>query len=325
MDEITTPDVSDVVVDDQETSVDDSEQEATKTPVDPSESKPKEDPKPDPLRAVKHKIKSNGKELELDYDELVRKAQLADGSYERLAESAKYKKEADEIRAKINSGKMEDLLDLIPLDHLLEISSQIQKTQLELQGLSQDEIDLMLYRQEAESAKAKLQQIEDEKVNSERETQSMRAFQIIEQEIVGVMEEAKAQGVPLADLPDIGIEVVDELLAVLTMVEEEEKAGRRYTGKVPTAKDAFEKIQSRYQSRLDTYLQKHSPDKLLSMLTPEQKKALRQASLDDLYGDTPRPGVQQRNELQAPASQSSKPMSMNDYFKQKEQIYGARR
>lgn len=294
--------------------------------IDPSESTPKEEPKPDPLRATKHKIKSRGVEKELDYDEVIKRAELADAAYEKFEEGAAARKEAETIRKKILSGNIDELLDVVPLERLLEITSQIEKTRLELQGLSQDEIDDLLYRQEAEAAKAQLKQIEEEKANAEREAQSMKAFQIIEAEIGDVLEEAKAQGVPLADLPDVGIEVVDELLAVLTMIETEEKAGRQYRGKIPTAKEVFQQIQSRYQTRLDTYLQKHSPDKLLNMLTPEQKKALRQASLDTLYGDTPRPGIPERtSNVQVQASPSSKRMTTEEYFKQKELQLGARR
>lgn len=287
--------------------------------VDPLDKAPKEEPKPDPLRATKHKIKANGKELELDYDTLLKKAELAEGSYERFENATKKEKEAEAIKKKILSGDIDELLDVIPLDRLLEITSQIEKTRLQLEGLSQEEIDAMLYRQEAEAAKAQLKKLEDDRIASEREAQSMQAFKIIESEILDVLDEAKKSGVPLADLPDVGVEVIDELLAVLTMVEEEERAGRRYSGKIPTAKDAFQKIQSRYQTRLDTYLQKHSPDKLLAMLTPEQQKALRQASLDNLYGNNPRPGIPERSEsVQVQASPGPKRMTTDQYFKQKE-------
>lgn len=286
-------------------------------PIDPLDNKPKEtDKAPDPLRSVKHKIKSGGSEKELDYDELVKKAELADGAYSKFEESAKAKKEADAILAKIKSGKLEDLLDVVDLESLLNISSQIQETQLKLQGLSQEEIDDIIYRNEAEAAKQELQRIKDEQAQKERSAASQQAFTIIENEISDVLTEAKAQGIPLADLPDIGIQVVDELLGVLELITQAEKEGRRYEGRVPTAKDVFNKIKGQYDARANTYLSKHSPEKLLEMLTPEQRLGLRQASLDKLYGDTPRPGIQNQSQSNVSASQSTpKRMSVNEAFK----------
>lgn len=294
-------------------------------PIDPSESsepKPKAET-PDPLRSVKHRIKSNGQELELDYDEVIQRAQKADGAHKLFEDGAKAKKEAEALLAKAKSGSLDDLIDLIGIDKLLEISSHVEKSRVELSQLTDEQIEDLLFKREAADNKAKLKQIEDERTRSEHEQRTAQAFQVVEREIGDALEDAKKMGIPLADLPDIGIEIVDEQLAILAAIEDAEKKGIQYTGKIPSAKEILAQINARYDARLGTYLSKHNTDTLMKLLTPEQLKSIRMADLDKLYGDTPRPGIQQAPQAQS-ASVPTQRQTTNDYFKKLESKYGAR-
>lgn len=299
-------------------------------PIDPQDNEPpKEEPKPDPLRSVKHKIKSNGKEKELDYDELIKKAELADGAYYKFDETAKKEKEWQQKLSKLKEVTPENLdalLEYVPFEKLLDISSHIEKMKLEFQGYSKEQIDDYLERLDGQQAKKKLQEIEAEREEGVRRQRQAEAFQVIEKEIGDVLEEAKGLGYPIADLPGVGVEIIDEMLHVLQVYEEAQAKGEIYSGKIPTAKEIFEQIKTRYDSRLDTYLKKFSPEKLASVLTPEQSQALRQADLNKLYGNNPRPDfVPEFDQGQSTPSMPSKKMSVKQAFSQLDEKYGARR
>ena len=54
---------------------------------------------PDPLRSIKHKVKIDGKEVEVGYDDLIRDYQLGKASQQRMNEAAAVRKQAEELIA----------------------------------------------------------------------------------------------------------------------------------------------------------------------------------------------------------------------------------
>lgn len=283
------------------------------------------DTKPDKPKPTKHKIKSNGREEELDLEELIKRAELASGANEKFQKaSAKEKALQERLDRWKNPDEdvLEDLLDLLGPDKLLNLSGKLHPLKLQWEQMSQEDRDALIEREEAEAAKAELKAIKDGKASEAAQAQQLQAYQVINDEIGAVIEDARKAGVPLADLPEMTESIANEMLAVLETLEAEEKAGRHYSGKIPSAKEIFESISARYEDRTKTYLGKLDAKTLKSMLTPQQLQALRQEELDTLYGSTPNRTTPSQS---ASSQQAQIPKTMNEVFKSLDQKYGVKK
>lgn len=306
----------------------------------------KGDPKPEPKERPeakddsqpKHKIKSKGKELELSLEEVLKRAELAEGADQtfkdakREREEAKKEREANKaelarlerLRSK-DADPLPDLIDTVGLDRLLEIAGQLKEQERIWNGLTDAQRDQLLREHEGEEAKRRLSEYEQREKLTQEEQARNQAFDVINNEIAEALSSAKAQGIPLADLPDIGLEVVDAMVAVLDQIEDAEKRGIKYQGHVPSVPEIVAHVSERYSSRGKSYLAALDGKSLKSMLTPEQLKSLRQLEIDDLHGSHPLNKAVAPQAQEGPAWQKQEVQKYEDPFKALDKHYGVRR
>lgn len=276
----------------------------------------------------KHKYKSNGQEVEVDYDELVKRAQKADGLDKRLAEVAKQEKTIKARLEKLKDPQADDfdeLIELIGFDKAKKFADKLVWDSIQWDELPEAEKKRRLAEQRAESAEEKLNRIESEKAEAEQKQISQQAMQVIDQEIKEVLAAAKLEGLSVADIPEATELIIDEMLAYLEYVETEEAAGRPIRNSPPTHMDVLRKIQEREDTRSSAYMKHLSVDQLKKVLSKEQLSALRQAEIDQLYAPTQRTGRAPRDSSPTDGSSSSrKPQKTRteDYFKKMDERYG---
>ncbi len=257
------------------------------SPIDAPETP--ETPAIDP-RSIKHKYKANGKEIEVEYDELLSRASKGDGAEEKFNQAAKMRRELEEKLGRLSKSdadNWEDLIEVIGWEKARKFATTLVQKEIEWEELSEPEKERILARQEAQEAKSKLEKYESKEKQTQLQAHQEQAVSIIDQEVSAALAQAKLEGLSVADAPEIVEGVVDELLAYLEYVDREERAGREVKNPPPSAHDVVRKLQARYDERSSSFVKKLSADALRTMLSPEQLKALRQMEIDGLHGSTP--------------------------------------
>ena len=286
-----------------------------------------------PYKGTKHKFKANGKEIEVDYDDLLSKASLAEGANQKFQEAKVMRKELEDKLGRLSNAEadnLDEIIETLGIDKVLKIANTISEKELYWNQLSEEEREDLLYRQKADAALNELEALKGKERQAAQQQAQIEAYNVINDEIGEALALAKAEGVPLADLPEIAEGIVDEMLAFLEFMEREEKEGRKLTSPPPSAKDVVKKLQSKYEERSGTYLKKLNAKQLKSMLSPEQLADLRKEEIDGLYGsNSPRRTSQQADEVIKPFSNQdenqSKPRKSDDWFKQMDKKLGVRK
>lgn len=300
--------------------------------ITPTEDAPAPAPE-NPYKGTKHKFKANGKEIEVDYDDLLSKASLAEGANQKFQEAKAMRKELEEKLGRLSNAEadnLDEIIETLGIDKVLKIANTISEKELYWNQLSEEEREDLLYRQKADAALNELEALKGKERQAAQQQAQIEAYNVINDEIGEALALAKAEGVPLADLPEIAEGIVDEMLAFLEFMEREEKEGRKLTSPPPSAKDVVKKLQGKYEERSSTYLKKLNAKQLKSMLSPEQLADLRKEEIDSLYGsNSPRRTSQQADEVIKPFSNQdenqSKPRKSDDWFKQMDKKLGVRK
>jgi DNA-binding ferritin-like protein (Dps family) len=280
-------------------------------------------------KKVKHKYKAMGEEYEVDYDELVKRAEKGHGAEKRLAQASKVEKEAKARLEKLKDPQAEDfeeLIELIGFDKAKKFADKLVWEQIQWDEKSKDEQQRLIAQRRAEDAERQLQDIKSKAEESQKSQLQQQSMQVIDNEIKQVLDEGRKLGLSVADLPEVTELIIDEMLAYLEYVDQEEQAGRTVRSSPPSHADVLRKIQERYDIRSSAYTKRLSAEQLMKMLTKEQLSALRQQEIDQLYAPT----RQGRSTPKAESDFQGRPkaqkvMRTEDFFKKMDEKYSGGR
>lgn len=288
----------------------------------------------DPFKGTKHKIKSKGKEVELDYDELRKRAEKADGADQIFQEQAQVRKQLKEMESKLGKLSAADqdnfleMVEIIGWEKAQKFANTLVKKQIEWEELSDHEQQRILKDQEAEEAKAELAKLKGKEQDANAQRDRSIAMDLIDKEVGEALAYAKENGLSIAEAPRFAEKVVDELLAYLEFCEAEEKAGREVRTPPPTAVDVAKMLQSRKTEGTQSFLKKLDAKSLRSMLSPEQLKELRQSEIDDLYTPIPRNASKRQvtdESINPFQSKKEEPRGTNDWFAAMDKALGVKK
>lgn len=242
----------------------------------------------EPWRQVKHKYKANGKEIEVDYDSLIKKAEKAHGADLRFQEASKKEKEAKEKFAKLqdpNEENWEELVDTLGFDKALKFAEALLYDDMQWKKLSPEQQDAILTKKENQKLKKQIEEREAAERAREKARFDAIAIDLIDKEVGEALDEAKAAGVPASQLPEVVELIVDEMLAFLEYADEQEKIGQPIARQAPSPKAVLSKIQKKYDERASELLKRMPVEDLKKILTAEQLSALRQANIEKLQSN----------------------------------------
>jgi Asp-tRNA(Asn)/Glu-tRNA(Gln) amidotransferase C subunit len=239
---------------------------------------------------VKHKFKAMGEVHEVDYDELVKRAEKAVGAEKRLAEAARKEKE---ILGKIDRLKTVDdfneVVDLLGGDErarpLLEkfLWDKIKREEEEAR-LTPTERDAKRRAEQAEreasEAKRKLEELDKAAEEKNKAAVSQKANEIINAEIEEAIAEAEKEGLSPEDVPYMVEQLIQGMLVHLEYLEDCEEAGIPPTKSPLSPRDVLRKIQDTDTKRAQSWLKKLSAKDLKSILSPEQLEDLRKSEIE---------------------------------------------
>lgn len=278
----------------------------------------------------KHKYKAAGQEYEVEYDELVKRAEKAHGAETKLANASKIEKDMKARLEKLKDPQSEDfdeLIDLIGFEKAKKFADKLVWEQIQWDELPDQEKRARIAQTKADEAEGKLKRYEETQETQQKTQMAQQAMSVIEQEIKQVLEDGRKEGLSVADIPEATELIIDEMLAYLEYCDQQEKDGKPITQAPPSHRDVLQKIQEREDVRSGSYIKRLSVDQLKKVLSKEQLAQLRQAEIDQLYAPTQSAGRSQQNQNtnEAPPRQSNgrKVMSTNDYFKNMDSKYGA--
>lgn len=286
----------------------------------------------EPWKKVKHKYKAAGQEYEVDYQELVKRAEKGHGAEKRLAEASKKEKEIEGEKARLqklrdpNNEDFNDLIDLIGFDKAKKFADRLVWDQIQWSELPDHEKKRILAEQERDEVKSRLSEREDRDKKQQQDEMYRQADKVISDEITRVLSEAKKQGLSVADMPEAKELIIDEMLGYINYMDEMEAKGLPITSPPPSHEDVLRTIQERYDSSSSAYVKRLSAQQLMKLLTKEQLSEMRQAEIDQLYA--PIPGLQgrsektQKSDTPKPPRKADRAMKTDDFFKKMDKRFG---
>lgn len=251
------------------------------------------------FRGTKHKVKVYDREIDVDYDELVKGYQLKQASHKALEDAATVRKQAEQFLAGVKAKDRKALAHAFGGEEALkEFAESLLIEDLEYKSLPESE-------RRARAAEARAKELEDWKKEQEerheREQQTAaerQAGEKIDTEITEAFGEFGAKPSPY-----LVARVADEM------------AARLEHGKPITAKQALALV----ERSMTAELQELPPEKLVEKLTPAQIEHIRKHLIDQVMSQQPR-----RVRAPATAQRSSEPrreMTIEEAFAEKQKAY----
>ena len=265
---------------------------------------------PEPWRKAKHKIKVNGAEAEVDYDELVKgyqNAKSADQKYQKAASTEKMMADfLTQVRQNpslwMQFAEQTGIYDKV----LTEAESRlVRKYEMEaLKATDPEKYELVMKAQRAEELE-KREKTREEKERQEKTNAELESFgQEIETEIIQSLQE---QGVK--PTPRTIARAAEYLLASL------DRPGGRMK-----ASEAFQRVQKDYAHDLKEYLTGIGDDALVSFLGDDVRKRLRSYEVKQVRGSQAGGAKPPTQAQEKPAPRDQRP-NVDDWFKKREDFF----
>lgn len=159
-------------------------------------------------KGTKHKVKLDGNETEVDYDELVRGYQKATASDRRFQEANKMASESKEIMSRLESGDVKWLADKLGGQKAKELFEDYLIQQMEFDALPDSEKRARQLESKLSAAERQLKDRDDADKEREKQSWMQKAHDDIDRE---VSEALKKLG--RTPNPRLVIRIVDEMIA----------------------------------------------------------------------------------------------------------------
>jgi len=253
----------------------------------------------EPWRKVGHKVKYGGQEVEVGYDELVRDYQNSKESTRRYQEASRLHSEAQTVNKALEQGDIKFLVGKLGAEKAKDLFENYLIEQMEYESLPQERKDLMSERQRREEAERRAKSYEDKENESKRDAQSRAEMERLDHEIADALEAAGK-----AKTPRLALRIIEQMEAKLRNGQER-----------MSAKEALGYAQKGIQDDLTGYLEDMSAEEAFKALPKAFIDRLLKANLDKVVGN--RSNFRSKPaEASQPAVQYSKPMTIEDKYKE---------
>lgn len=270
----------------------------------------------------KHKVKVDGQDSEIEYDELVRDYQTRKAADKRFREAADAQKRAKDLQERLVKDPWSALKEAGKDPYSLAEQLLIQK--LEFEGLSPAEKRAMQAEWKAQELEERLKREEESKTSSRKAQAEAKALQEIDQEIGDALKAMNRKPTPLF------IKRVAEHL--LAQHEAEEAAlAEEYGDRIPdeawgrvkrlSASEAVSRTRKDIRLDITEELSNMSIEELKEVLPKPVLDALRKADVAQVLAQDPMGSRKPRAEVQKPKV-ADKRMSTETFFKQLETRMG---
>ncbi len=247
------------------------------------------------FKGVKHRIKVDGQEQEIDHDELLRDYQTKAASQKRFQEASQKEKQAQQILSALESGDVKFIESKIGKARAKELFENYLIEDLEYQQLSPAEKRALELENENKTLKQK--QEEEKKAQEEKEYQSTleRAHRDLDNEVHQAL-----QSLGKKPTPRMAMRVVDEML-----IRQKQKI---------SAKDASEFALKGIHADITEYLPGLSVEELRQVLPQEVIDRLREDEVAKVTGQLSQRRVKPQEQKTRTAE---KPKTLDSWYENK--------
>jgi len=257
-------------------------------------------------KRVKHKVRSDGQELEVPYDELIKGYNLEKVSRKRLEEAAKAR---DEAFSYIDGAKKEGIKFLknhIPEDELIKQAYEILQQSVEYAELPEEQKEIRALRRQLDDYKKQKDDEEKTIAQKRKEQEDAQAADWLDLKMSETVDNLKKK---YGSIVGTGIanEIARHLQAYELSVEDGEDS------EFPDINAISEKVWNKWQRSTFDYLRSLPIDVLKKELSKDQLKSMRKMDLDDALSSLP----QTRKTTSQESSKNSHPKqykSFDDQF-----------
>jgi hypothetical protein len=268
-------------------------------PVTPASEAP-ESPSQADYRAAKHRVKIEGREAEVPYDELVRGYQTSKVSTQRLQEAADMKKKTEALLGGLSKGDREQMAKVLGgKEKLKEWAENYLWEEYSYEKLTDEEKEFRSLKEENKSLK---QRQEDEKKRQEDAEFSALEERAAEELDVEISEALKALG--RRPTPRLVLRVIDEIQARLEVKD------HRMGGK-----DALDKAVKGIHGDLVEFLSDMPVEEAVKVLPKKLLDGIRRYEVSQVIEDSSR---QRAKPSGNPTAKPAKRVGIDDWFKNRD-------
>lgn len=258
------------------------------------------------FKGTKHKVKIDGKELDVDYDELLRDYQTREASSARMRQASQLVEQAKKER---ESWRKDAFGALKEHGHdPVKFAEDILLQKIEWEQLDPRERKAREAEHRAKTLEEQLGQVKSAEEARELQLAETAAHQELEADILGAL---KASG--RKPTPRIVARLAETMLAHLDASQGAKRV---------TAADVLSGVQREYDLDLVDYLSELPVEQLRQVLPRKVLDALRKADVDQALSQTPTFETRREKSATPPPARRSKGMSTDSLFSQLDKKYG---
>lgn len=260
-------------------------------------------------KSTKHRVKIDGNELEIPYEELLSGYQLNKSSKTRFDEAAKMRKGVEDFVSRLKEGDFSVLEDFVPKENIRNWAEKELTEYVQWEELPEYEKKRIIAEQERDKYKRQIETREQKELEEQRIHVENQASEEIDNEIseaIEILRKSSGFEVPVT------AELVQDIARL--MLSQLQEGNDK-----PSAHEATKKIWDRYRKKFGTYVSSLSSADLRGILTPSQLKALRNEELENAMSSMPT-NIRQIKSEEKPRKQREK-QDVNDFFAKMDKKY----
>lgn len=265
-----------------------------------------------PYAGTKHRVKVNNQELEVPYEELLSGFGITKAANQKFEQAAALRKEVDSFIDTLKSGNLRVLEELgVPKDTLNNWAEAQLQDYLEYENLSEADKKRLKAEQERDLYKKQIEEAEEKKKQEQYAALEQQVTSELDLELGNAIKELQeAQGLD----PKRPVEPWFIARAADLMISDLE-AGDPSAPRL-SAKAAAQRAWQQVENTVKNYLGAVRTDKLIELLPPSVRDAIRNADVSDAVS-TMRTRVRdkQTESTYSPKAKKQDRVSTSDFFK----------
>ncbi len=285
------------------------------TPIDPTQESSAQEPQaevkpPSPVHSfagTKHKVKVDGKDLEVDYDELLTDYQHKKASTKRWEEASKMRKDFDGVLGAFKQGDLSLLKKLVPNDALRKFAETELLEYINWEAMTPEQREAAENKREL--ARLKAEREEDERIAREQGQAALDQHTAQELES-DIMEAVKSLGHDAKITPRLIKRIAEQMYQSLAASDDPQEQGMPAA---IAAKRAWKGLEKDH----DEYLARVKPEDFISRLPRHLRDAIRKADVGEATSYLPQSRSSEAlepSEPKSPRAQKYKQMATEDWF-----------
>lgn len=267
-------------------------------PVEPTAQETTQQPETPTYKGTKHKLVIDGKEEELDYDDVLSYAQKAKASDKKFSQAAEMRKAVENFMENLQQGQDYDrLVQIMGEQRAIEWAEKLLLKKLEYDEMTPEQKRIFELEQRTKSFEEMEKKRKAEEENHQRMAARNQAVQEIDTEIGEAL-----QSLGRRPTPRLVARIAEQMLASLSSQD----------GKRMPANEAMKRVLSEYQQDHAEYFNELSVEEALKVLPKKLLDGIRKAQVEAIT--SPLHGKTAKKTDSVPITKNKRRMTSDDWF-----------